>query len=569
MKSISNTFWGFMAILTMALPMSNLAIASDPFSPNRLVFNNLSQPTADTNGDGVVDILDAMTSIPSSTDAIVYVGADNEDEVFTLGSTGQPIVNFASGAVDRMEDAVTLATELEIPLFIRGHFAMTDAIRIDDAVSISGYSAVPAVIHSVIENGTTLINIKSKTTGVVIENLRLNEVLDLSVSMILFSGLNERVVIDSVEFTGVHIGAIFHTTAAIYMFRDWIKDVRISNCKITDFQYGIHCVCGVRGLRILNNQFRRWNNFALRIARLVTNDHLRTEAITIIGNDFRNPRPGLYKSVIFITRAESLLYIHDVKVNNNVIASDGGAFQFGNTTSNATGDQIVLHGVNGFQVSENLVFHGGENGITASTLSRNGVISRNVVHGNDTHGIIVGSGYYEMSVSTVANIEIGDTIRGVNSGAQANIRSIRVHPFDGRTILGLDTIVGGKIFRDEPLNNVTTGTNNVAQTSIVDRTKYIAVVENYVFGNGLDQANNTPFTYGIFVQNADTIDILRNRIFNPNYDAVEAAGGIQDQRLCVYLANSRNIFVAPNNLFEMGRETVDEALGMNASSWLR
>ena len=319
----------------------------------------------------------------------------------------------------------------------------------------------------------------------------------------------------------------------------------------------------------MNNTFRRWNNFALRIARTAATDHLRTENIDVIGNDFRKPRPGLYRSVIFITRAESLVYILNVRVNRNTIVSDGGAFQIGDTTSNATGDQIVLHGVNGFQITENSVFFGGENGITASTLSRNGIISRNIVHGNDTHGIIIGSGYYELSVNNASNFSVGDEIRGVETGTQATIRNIRVHPADGRNILGLDRVIGGRVFREEPITNLTTGAVEVDSSFIVDRTKYITVVDNIVFGNGRDQANNTPFTFGIFSQNADTIDFRRNRIFNPDYAAVEAAGGIQNQRLGIFLANSRNILVAPSNVFEQGAETVEEAIGMNASSWLR
>ena len=578
MKNLCAALSGFVAFLAFALPfgimgtlatMDSVAMASDPLSPNRLVFNFLDDPTFDENGDGEIDILDALPSIPLATDAIVYVGADSKADVFTVDGAGQPIINFASGAVNRLEDAVTLATELNVPLFLRGHFGTTDAIRIRGAVSISGYSQVPTIIHSLIDGGTTLINIKNRTTDVTIENVRLNEAVNLSVSMILFSGRNERIVVDDVQFTGRNIGAIYHTTAAIYMFRDWIKDVTISNCSITDFQYGINVVCGIRNLKILNNQFRNWTNFAVRIARLVSNDHLRTEGIDIIGNDFRKPKPGLYKSVIFVTRSESLLYIHDVRVIGNVIFSDGGAFHFHDIDSNATGDQLVLHGVSGFQITENMVFHGGENGITASTLSRNGVIARNVVHGNDTHGIIVGSGYYELSPSNVNKINIGDTIRGVTTGAQARVRSIRVHPSDGRTILGLDQIVGGKIFREELLNNVTTGMNGVATSSVVNRTKYVRVVENFVFGNGLDQAGNTPWTFGIFVQNADTVDILRNHIYNPNFDAVESTGGLQDQRLSIFLTNSRNVFVAPNNVFEMGKQTIQQALGMNASSWLR
>ena len=480
-----------------SLFVSGATFASDPFSPNRLVFNNLADPIVDSNGDGEIDILDALPTIPANTDAIVYVGADNQDQLFTLNAAGQPNIDFSNGAVNRIEDAVTLATELNVPLFTRGHFAVTDAIRITDSVSVSGYSAIPTVIHSLIDGGSVLFNIMSGSSDVVIENLTLNEEVDLSVAAVLLSGRNRNITINNIEFIGQRVGAIFHTTAAVYMFRDWVRDVSITNCSITDFQYGIHCVCGIRGLQILNNTFRRWNLFALRIARTAANDHLRTENIDVIGNDFRRPRPGLFRSVIFITRAESLLYILNVRVNRNTIVSDGGAFQFGDNTSNATGDQLVLHGVNGFQISDNSVFFGGENGITASTLSRNGIISRNVVHGNDTHGIIVGSGYYELSVSRASNFSVGDRILGVETRTQATVRNIRRHPGDGRVILGLDRVIGGRIFREEPITNLTTGMVKVDDAFIINRTKYIAVVDNIVFGNGRDQANDTPFTLSL------------------------------------------------------------------------
>lgn len=569
MTLLSQSLFGMVAIFASALFVPHQANASDPLSPNRLVFNFLAQPIADVNGDGEIDILDTLPSIPPSTDAIVYIGEDAEAQVYSLNATGEPVVNFSSGAVNRLEDAVTLAAALDVPLYLRGHFAMTDAIRIRSSVSISGYSTSPTVIHSIIEGGTALINIKSRASDVVIENLRLNEVLDLSVSMLLMSGLNERITIDKVDFTGQRVGAIFQTTAAVLMSQDWIKDVLISNCKISDFQYGIHCLCGVRKLRILNNEFRRWSSFALRIARLASQESLRSEDISIVGNDFRDPMPGLFKSVIFVTRGESLLYIRDVHVNRNTIYSDGGAFQRGDSTSNATGDQVVLHGVNGFEIIANQVFHGGENGITASTLSRNGIIARNVVHGNDTHGIVIGSGLYELSVSSVAKIKLNQRIRGVDSGAEASVRSIRVHPLDGRIVVGLHRKTSASIFRNEKLDNLTTGAKNVASASIVDRTKNILVFENFVFGNGLDQANNTPFTFGIYVQNADTIDIVRNRIYNPNYDFVRAFGGLQDQRLSVFLANSRDVLVSRSNQFEFGAETLTQGVGRNSSTWLR
>ena len=405
MKLSLQLFWKSVAICAMALLIPSQADAADPLSPNRLVFNFLPAPTVDRNGNGEIDILDILTSVPPSTDAIVYFGEDSQDDVYTINGAGKPVVNHGSDGVNRLEDAVILAEELGVPLYLKGHFAMTGAIRIRNSVSISGFSTSPTVIHSIIDDGTTLINITNGSTDVEIKNLAFNEVVDLSTSMLLMSGLNERIVIDNVDFVGQRVGAIFQTTAAILMIRDWVKDVDITNCKISGFQYGIHCVSGVRRLRIVNNKFSQWSSFALRIARLVSNDHLRSQDISVIGNDFRSPSRGLFKSVIFITRGESLMYIRDVNVNNNTIFSDGGAFKRNDTTSNATGDQIVLHGVNGFQISGNFVFHGGENGITASTLSRNGIISRNTVHGNDTHGIVIGSGLYELSVSSIANIK--------------------------------------------------------------------------------------------------------------------------------------------------------------------
>ena len=569
MKLFFQTFWKVVAICVVAMMISSQANASDPLSPDRLVFNSLPTPSADTDGNGEIDVLDVLTNIPPSTDAIVYFGEDSEDEVYTRNAAGVPVVNYLSEGVNRLEDAVILATELDVPLFLKGHFAMTGAIRIRDSVSISGFSSSPTVIHSIIDDGTTLINVMNSATDVTIKDLALNEVVDLSTSMLLMSGLNERILIDNVDFVGQRVGAIYQTTAAILMSRDWIKDVLITNCDISGFQYGIHCVSGVRRLRIVNNQFSQWSSFALRIARLHSNEHLRSEDISVIGNDFRSPSRGLFKSVIFITRGESLLYIRDVNVNKNTIFSDGGSFQRNDTTSNATGDQIVLHGVNGFQVTGNFVFHGGENGITASTLSRNGIISRNTIHGNDTHGINIGSGLYELSVSSAANIKKNHRIGGIDSGAQATVRSIRIHPADGRIVLGLERITGGRIFRNELLDNLTTGRKKIAMTRIVDRTKNIFVFENLISGNGLDQANNTPYTFGIFVQNADTIDIVGNRIQNPNYRFVRAFGGVQDQRQSVFLANSRDVFVSGSNQFEFGFETINQALGMNASSWLR
>ena len=128
--------------------------------------------------------------------------------------------------------------------------------------------------------------------------------------------------------------------------------------------------------------------------------------------------------------------------------------------------------------------------------------------------------------------------------------------------------MGGRIFRNEWLDNTTTGVQQVVQCDTIDRTKGIRIVDNHISGNGRDSSDNTPWTHGLYVLNSDSLQIRRNRIFNPNYDENLNAGNLQDQRLSIYLGNSRDILISDDNQFELGRQELDEALGMNQSSWL-
>ena len=74
--------------------------------------------------------------------------------------------------------------------------------------------------------------------------------------------------------------------------------------------------------------------------------------------------------------------------------------------NDAHGDQIVLHKVNNFRITNNDVFDGGENGITTSRLSRNGTISNNRVYDNDGNGFSVGSAYFELHLDNKDGLEI-------------------------------------------------------------------------------------------------------------------------------------------------------------------
>ena len=554
----------FLACLACCGPVT----ATTPTSENRLVFNQLEIPDVDLNGDGQIDILDVMQGLPAATDAIVYIGADSPSDLFVVNENGDAIIQDSEAAFGRIEEAAKLASELNVPLFLRGNFSARSSIRLHSNTYIEGYSSTPPVIHALFGGGTSLFSVLENSANVFLGNMKLVEIRQLQRSLVLLYGKNVNVTISEVEFEGSEVGMTELQTAGVFMFRDWVDDVQIRDCKFTDLQYGIHCVCGVQGLKILRNEFRRWNYYAVRVARLTLNPGVRTEDIEISHNDFRHAVAGPFRSVILVTRTDSLVYVKDVQINNNRVIGNGGAYNRGETDSNATGDQIVLHGVNGFQVSDNHVFYGGENGITTSRLSRNGVISRNIVFGNDTHGINIGSGYYELSVDNVAGIEEGDTIRGQLSEATGTVNSIRVHPSSGRYVLGLTRILGGRIFRNEWLDNTTTGVQQVVQCDTIDRTKGIRIVDNHISGNGRDSSGNTPWTHGLYVLNSDSLQIRRNRIFNPNYDENLNAGNLQDQRLSIYLGNSRDILISDDNQFELGRQELDEALGMNQSSWL-
>lgn len=546
----------------LILPLAMVSVGS-AFNVNSIL------PLSTPQGLGLDDVtqVDQLTDpslLPSDLDHLLYEGAS--DFAGLYNSEGEPDVS--SNAVDQLTYVILLAKILDVPVYIKGHVGFKNlSARLYSNNHLYGDPSSPGVVHFMKPGGTIGFHIKNGSTNVRIENLTFNEVEDLRIAMVHLGGDNENIVINGNVFTGANVEAEDVICTGVLMTSGLVKNIHILDNHFTGLQYCVHCTCPAQNLNINRNNFRQWNHYAIRVGRGGNQLAHRSEAINIVQNDFRDVAVGPIRGVVLVTRGESLMFVHNVAVNGNLIVANGGAFVSGEENSSATGDQIVLHGAYGFSISSNRIYHGGENGITASRLSRNGIISDNSVYATDGHGIDIGSGYYEMAISHPQNFSVGDEILGAVSGTRANISSIEIHPADGRWILGVDRARGGSVFTDETIHNVTQ-TGLLGYSSVVDRTKNIRILGNRVWGNGLDQAGDTPFTYGIFIVNSDSISMRRNKIFNPNYAEDLAAGEIQDQRFSIRLANSRNIYISEDNIFEKGAQTPAQATSKTRSSWL-
>lgn len=402
----------------------------------------------------------------------------------------------------------------------------------------------------------SLFRVNGGAEKVTFANLTLNEGAGVGLGMVVLEGKNSEIAFRNVAFNGSHeVGT--RSAAALFGAHDWVQDVSIVDSAITKMGYGINIGANARNILVSRCEFVGWQYYAVRVSPGAHRSGERSTSIVVEDNTMAEPAVGpAGQAVILISRGWHRAFTTDVTVSGNRIQGPGVPYVRTTADStNALGDTIVLHGVNGFTVRENRVSGGGENGITISRLSRNGVVSQNTVFDDDAFGLNIGSGYYEVTVEDPAGFSVGDEVHGSESGTFARVENIFGN------VLALNPVSGGKIFRNEALDNMTSGQSNAGEVTLVTRTQGIEVEDNWFYNNAANKAQELSRTWEVIVMNSDSIRFSSNVIYSERYSD-------PTQHNLIHLLNSRNISVADTNELQHGNRTVDTALTKTRSSWL-
>ncbi len=437
-----------------------------------------------------------------------------------------------------------------------GNYSVGAPISLSSNARISGTGSTTITVGT--NQVSSIFKIESSATAVALKNLILKEGGGLSTGHISLEGGNSNVVIDQVRFVGdTTKGSI--TAAAIRAPRELVSNITVNNSIFEHMPYGFSSNANVTDLTITNSDFSGWTHYAVLISPGSASTGTRSERITINSNYFHHPDVGPDgQALLLITRGTSRQYVEHVTINKNRVDGPGIPYPTPKPAgySNALGDLFVLHGVNGFTIDSNVMQGGSENGISVTRLSRNGTISNNELFDMDAFAINIGSGYYEVTVDSTANLHIGDTVKGAVSGTESPIVAIIGN------VLGLNPVTYN-IFRNEALNNLTTGQNAAATITAVDRTKVITIDNNKIYNNGRNRAQELSTVWEIIVMHSDSIDFHRNNIYSTIHQPKTSAYNT------FVINNSRNIGMYDDNIIQNGSYAPLDVVTKNAATWFK
>ncbi len=480
----------------------------------------------------------------------------------------------------KFELGLKAASEYVIPFYIQGNIQLNSEMSIFSNTTIIGIDRVvggetrKSSVSSADREFSKIFNIRETASNIIFQDLKIKEARTINSALINLEGKNTDVTINNVDFQGKENNSD-QITKGIYLQGDWAESIIVNNSRFDKLEYSIHLFAPVSGFSVTNSSFTLWNHYAILNNRGAVDQNRRTQNVLIENNDFIKAAFGGTRSVINFTSGNSYYYIKNIDILNNRVIGNGGFFtkpaileKIGYSQadaeriafeSDAHGDQIVLHRVNGFNISNNLVTEGGENGITAARLSRNGVISGNTVSRHDGNGINIGGGQFDIIVDDVSQFEIGTRILGTTSRNLATVE--RVYPENNALAL---TLVNNnnKRINPDPITSTTFQTEvleiippevggvqppnipNVATIQVVDRTKRIRVEDNEVFDNGLNQFPEKAIgsLIGINVQNSDSIELRRNNLYNTL--------SLENQAFGITPSRSRQIHIDDSNCFQ-------------------
>lgn len=502
--------------MTLYFSTTNLVLASVDtsgcFSMNTLDLERIS--------DLDLSLVNLDEYIPADETCLVLTGNRHAGDQTKLAS----LAFFASG-------------ERDIPLYISGNLFLSNFVKVYSNTEIVGINNAKLISYT--KSITALLLIDRGAENISLSNFELKEARPVTLALILLGGENSNIRISDIKFLGKE-ALDSQGTRGIYLPKHWAKNITIIGSEFNKLEYGLQAFVPVIDLTIDHSEFSEWTHMAIYLNRGGAHSpHRRTENVRIANNYFHSAAFGsTAKQAVVITRGASRHYVKNVDIINNVVEGNGGSSVRG-VSSDAHGDQILLAGVNIFKVVGNSIFRGGENGFTASNLSRNGLVSNNDIYLNDGHGVSIGSGFYEIWMDDVSNFDAGDQIVGQTSGVRAIVSAV----IEETNTLKLERITG-QAFRVENIDNITQSITDAGRAINTDRTKRIRFVNNRVYDNGVNSESEVAagVLAGVFVVNSDSIEFRRNSFYDTRPE--------RKQYLGISVTKSRNIFADSTNTVE-------------------
>lgn len=453
---------------------------------------------------------------------------------------------------DNLQIGLEIASTNNAYLYIEKNLYLNKTVNIKSNTTIIGIdsSSGKAQISPYLNSLSYMFIVNKWASNIEFRNLRIAEVREIENAFILFVGENESIRVKSTDFIWTNIHP-WKTTKALLFVWDWAKNVLVRDSHFSGIENSIHFFTPIQDLKLFKNNFTQWSHYALLLNRSTRTEHRRSENIEIRHNNFYGAAAGGDRWVILISAGQDELFLKNLHITNNIFKWNKWSFIPKNLdpdyiNNDAHGDQIVLHRVNEFIISHNQVYDGWENGITASRLSRNWVISNNFVYHNDGNGINIGSAYFELELNSTDNLSIWDRIRGEVTWSEWTITRI----FPNINTIWIEKVnasprnITWPTFTNEAIKVISTINNYTFNIRAVHRSKKIKILDNVIYWNGINSANEYPDTIfsWIYIINSDSIDMRRNSVFNTIWS--------QTQRWAITASRSRNLFADNSNIFE-------------------
>lgn len=501
--------------------------------------------------EAVYNNLDMLVS--ASKGCLVIDGNQNKQDLWNL-------INFWT----------YLSADRDMKLYISGIVRTSGAIKLHTGTDIEGDPDTPnSQIMTIKRPVWVLLFIDDGYRDISIRNLILKENQVIKTAFIHLAGNNENIAINWVEIKGRNPEDRSLQTNGVYLYQKSMKNISIRNSQFSWVQYWIHSQAHIEDVSFNDNEFTTWSRSAIFISRGSSTPRGQSKNIYIKWNYFHDPVISDDNWVIKIFGGRSVSFVKNVTVSRNRIHSPWVPHSL-DLQTNGTADQIILHNVHTFLIADNEVRDGWENGITVSNLSRQWTIVRNIVSWHDGHGMNIWSWAYEIKVDDGSLFLKWQTIQGNTRGGIGLVKSVEGN------IVSFSTVIGGIFFPGETLNIVEVDPkkksivrnvlkSNIAKVEIIDRTKYVRVLDNIIYDNGVDKRNDVLKLSGINIANSDTIELQRNQIYNSKYGNVPNIN--LGQFFSINLSNSRNIYISEDNVFEKWNTNFKSTVNTSKSSW--
>ena len=328
--------------------------------------------------------------------------------------------------------------------------------------------------------------------------------------------------------------------------------------------------------------------------RVVSNTNIAARNITLENLELTQPHTQNVQIPVFISVLSSGngQWVENVTINNLLVdgAQAGGVTGAHSATNGFTADQVILQGVHGATLTNIVSRNGGENGLDVNSGSRDVTVSNVTIEDTDAHAFNIGGSAQAIDVASEIGFVAGQQIRGVTSGAVADVTGV----FEGR-IWTLNAILN-RFAVGETLEVV--GDPSVSTViQEVYRTENITLENSTTSGIGLNvdlllnpDTGRLLALSDVFIQQADNIQINNNTF--GSIGRADGAGGFADhfginanvgifslsgntfvdygnnQRPVVLNANSRQTVGNPDTNFVDGTAGDDNFNGTNFSDTL-